>query len=154
MRKLVLATAALATLGIGSAAIGQSAPNPAVKARQGLMNNYALNLGVLGAMAKGDMEYNAETAKIAADNLAALSATNQMLLWPEGTDNASIEGTAALPAIWEAGSDVGAKSDAMAEAAAALAATAGDGVDAIRTGMGPVGQACGACHKSYRASNN
>jgi cytochrome c556 len=63
-------------------------------------------------------------------------------------------GTAALPAIWEDGSDIGDKVQALEDATAALADTAGDGVEAIQAGMGAVGGACGACHKAYRASNN
>lgn len=154
MKKLFLATAALATLGMTSAAIGQDQKNPAVEARQSLMHLYAFNLGTLGAMAKGEMEYDAEAAQAAAGNLAKLASVNQMAMWPEGTDNASIEGTAALPAIWEDGSDIGDKVQALEDATAALADTAGDGVEAIQAGMGAVGGACGACHKAYRASNN
>ncbi|MGR3453337.1 c-type cytochrome [Pseudooceanicola sp.] len=155
MRKLFLATAALATLGVTSAAIGAShaEKNPAVEARQSLMHLYAFHLGPLGAMAKGDMEYDAEMATVAATNLASLAALNQMALWPEGTDNESIEGTRALPAIWEEGSDIGQIVGDLQTATAALAETAGDGVEAVRAGLGPVGGACGACHKAYRASN-
>lgn len=156
MKKLFLATAALATLGMTTAAIGEShvEKNPAVEARQSLMHLLAFNIGTLGAMAKGQMEYDAEAASAAASNLATLATVNQMAMWPEGTDNASIEGTAALPAIWEEGSDIGAKVTALQEATAALASTAGDGLEAVQAGMGPVGAACGACHKAYRASNN
>lgn len=154
MRKAILATAALATLGVSTAAIGASHAdkNPAVAARQAVMSLYSYHLGTLGAMAKGEMEYDAEAASVAASNLAALASLNQMTMWPEGTDNGSIEGTRALPAIWEEGSDIGAKAGDLTEATAALAETAGDGLDAVRAGMGPVGQACGACHKAYRAS--
>jgi len=154
MRMLFLATATLATLGVTTAAIGQSAANPApaIKARQSLMQLYAFNLGTLGAMAKGDVEYNAEAAQAAADNLASLASVNQMAFWPEGSDNASVEGTKALPAIWESDSDIGAKVGALQEATQALAATAGDGVEAVQAGLGAVGGACGACHKAYRQS--
>ena len=44
----------------------------AIKARQALMTLYAANLGALGAMAKGDVEYKAEAASAAANNLQAL----------------------------------------------------------------------------------
>jgi len=36
-------------------------------------------------------------------------------------------------------------------AAVAMAAIAGDGVDALRSGVPAVGKACGACHKVNRA---
>ena len=155
MRKLFLATAAFATLGATTAAIGEShaEKNPAVEARQSLMHLYAFHLGPLGAMAKGEMDYDAEVASVAATNLASLAALNQMAMWPEGTDSETIEGTRALPAIWQDGSEVGKMADDLATATAALAETAGDGLDAVRAGLGPVGGACGACHKAYRAPN-
>lgn len=155
MRKLFLATAAFATLGATTAAIGEShaEKNPAVEARQSLMHLYAFHLGPLGAMAKGEMDYDAEVASVAATNLASLAALNQMAMWPEGTDSETIEGTRALPAIWQEGSEVGKMADDLATATAALAETAGDGLDAVRAGLGPVGGACGACHKAYRAPN-
>ena len=36
----------------------------------------------------------------AASNLNALVNLNQATYWPAGTDNATIEGTKALPSIW------------------------------------------------------
>ena len=44
-----------------------------IKARQSFMQVYKFNLGLVGNMAKGKTEYNAETAQNAADNLLALS---------------------------------------------------------------------------------
>lgn len=123
----------------------------AVKARQAHMGLYGFYLGQLGAMAKGDVEYNADVAKGVAGNLAALTAMDQRTLWPQGSDNGSVQGTRALPAIWENFPDVIAKVGAVNAAATALEATAGDGVEAIQAGLGAVGGACNACHKSYRA---
>jgi len=156
MNRLTFAAAALAAFGLTGAAIGQSGGDPAieaaVKARHGLMQNYAFNLGALGAMAKGDMEYDAELAQAAAGNLAALAGLDQRAMWPEGSDNATVEGSRALPAIWEdmagfekAESDLKTAADAMAEAA-------GTDLAALQQAMAPLGGACGACHKTYRAS--
>jgi cytochrome c556 len=121
-----------------------------VKARHGLMNNYALNLGILGDMAKGKTDYNAETAALAAANLAAFSGTNQSLLWPDGTDATSLDGSRALPNIWEKRADFDAKEDDLTAAAVALAAVAGTDLAGLQGAMGGVGGACGACHKVYR----
>lgn len=155
MRKLVLATAALAALGVTGAAIGASHAEAdvkgAIEARQSLMHLYAFNLGPLGAMAKGEMEYDAEAAQRAATNLATLASVDQGAMWPMGSDSEQAEGSRALPAIWEEGSDIDAKLGALREATEALAGTAGDGIEAVRAGLGPVGGACGACHKAYRA---
>lgn len=77
--------------------------NPAVKARQSHMQLYAHNLGILGGMARGNIEYDAGAAQAAANNLAALSTLDQRSYWVPGTSNAELgEATRALPALWEA----------------------------------------------------
>ncbi len=136
-----------------AASHGQTPQQAAVKARQATMTLYSFNIGVLGAMAQGKADYDADAAMAAAGNLAKLTSTNQATIWIPGTSNADMQGTRALPAIWQEGSDVGAKAGAVAEAAAAMADAAGNGLDALQAAMGPLGQACGACHRSYRARN-
>jgi cytochrome c556 len=152
-----LLTAALAGgIAVTSVALTASADShaqtpPAVAARQGHMRVMALNIGVLGGMARGDADYDAEAAQTAADNLLIMTTLSHRFYWPEGTDNASIEGTRALPAIWEEGSRVGEYAGQLNTAAQGLAAAAGGGLDAMRAALGPVGNACGACHDDYRA---
>ena len=144
-------TAITASLISGMAfADGHAGPPAEVKARNGLMANYSLNLGILGDMAKGKSDYNAELAAVAAANLAMIAGLDQSLLWPAGTDTSSIDGTRALPKIWEAGSDIGAKAGDLEKAAMALAAAAGTDLAALQGAIGGVGGACGACHKVYR----
>jgi cytochrome c556 len=124
-----------------------------VKARQGVMNYYQINLMTLGAMAKGDTPYDAAAAKVAADNIVAASNLDISMLWPQGSDNGAHPATRALPAVWAEGSDIGAKSDAMKKAAVALAAAAGTDVEALKTGIDGLGAACTACHKSFRQAD-
>lgn len=144
-----LTMAAVAFAGVAYA--GGHGGNPAVKARKAHMQLYAFNLGVLGGMAKGEIEYNAETAQGAANNLAALSSLNQARYWPQGTSMDELgEATEALPAIWQEGSKAGEIGGQLAEAAVALAAVAGDGREALGGAMGAVGKACGTCHEGYR----
>ena len=151
MPRLSLAAAAVAVATTGAVfAAGHSDVNPAVKARQSHMTLYAFNIGTLGGMAQGQIEYDAETARAAAENLAAVAGLNQDAYWVAGTSNADIEGTKALPAIWETPEDYAAKEAGLAEATAALAAVAGDGLESLQGAIGPVGQACGACHRAYR----
>ena len=145
-----MAAGVVAALSIGTA-IAQQGGNPAVNARKSVMPLYAFNLTTLGAMAQGKMEYDAAAASGAASNLAALSQMNQMAMWPGGSDNANDPNTRALPAIWQNFPDVGAKAGALVEAATAMEAAAGEGLDALRGAMGPLGGACAACHESYRA---
>lgn len=145
---------------IGTAAIGDGhadkATLSAVKARQSLMSLQAFNIGLLGGMAKGDVEYDAAAASAAAGNLAALATMDQSRMWPPGSDNATLgdDVTEALPAIWAADSKIGADAMALAEATAALQAAAGEGLDALRGAIGPVGKACGSCHETYRQAKN
>ncbi len=139
----------------GTAFAGGHGGNPAVGARKAHMQLYAFNLGTLGAMAKGEVEYDAGAASAAASNLASLAALNQMAYWTPGTSSDDLpDESRALPAIWEEGSKAGEIGASFAEAAAALAAVAGDGKDAMAGAIGPVGKGCGDCHKAYRAPNN
>lgn len=126
-------------------------PTPAIKARQAQMQLYGFNLGTLGAMAQGNMPYDAATAAVAAKNLAALTHLDGAAMWPAGTDADSQFGTRALPGIWENFPDVGAKAQALQVAADAMAAAAGTDLAELQAAMGPLGGACGDCHKAYRA---
>lgn len=129
--------------------------NPAVSARKAHMQLYSFNLGTLGAMAKGEVEYDAAAASAAAGNLAALSSLNQSAYWVPGTSSEDLPGESrAKPEIWQAGSTAAEIGATFAEAAAALAAVAGDGKDAMAGALGAVGKGCGDCHEAYRAPRN
>ena len=154
-KKIIMTVAAGAALIAGAtAAISGESEERAVKARQALMQVYAFNLGQLGAMVKGDMEYNADLAKASADNLVKATTMNGMAMWPTGSSMAD-EGMAgktwAKADIWADGSDVGEKAKAMREAAAQMAEVAGNGLDAVKGAMGGVGGGCKGCHEKFRA---
>ncbi len=154
MKSRILFTAAVsvALVAVGATATAQSDVPYPVQARQGQFTLMQLNIGVMVGMIRGQADYDAARAQAAADNLVALSTLDQSFHWPEGTDNASISGTRALPAIWENIPDVISKWNDFGTAAVALADVAGDGLDAMRGGIGPVGASCSACHDAYRAS--
>jgi cytochrome c556 len=152
IRSTLFSLTALAVMGTGVAATAQDLP-PAVEARQGQFTLMALNIGVLGNMARGNTDYDAGAAQTAADNLVTLSRIDQSFHWPEGTDNFALDGTRALPAIWDNLPDVIEKWQAFGAAAEGLAAEAGNGLDPMRAALGPVGQACTACHDNYRQSD-
>ena len=114
------------------------------------MDIQALNLGVIGDMAKGKIPYDAAAAETAARNIVAVSSITQELLWPKGSSNAEMKDTRALPKIWEDYSDFIAKWKAKGEAAEAVLAAAGGGQEALAMAVGKLGEACGACHKVYR----
>lgn len=141
--------AAILTIGTGALADGHG--DPAVKARNSLMALYGFNIAQLGAMAKGQVEYDAESAQAAADNMVMLTQLDQSAMWPAGTDSASVAGSRALPAVWENFPDVFAKGQALGEAAVVMQAAAGKDLDSLRGAMVDLGSACSACHKAYRA---
>ena len=154
-KRIAIFGAGLAVAATTAFAGGHTGPlDAAIGARKAQMSLYGFNLGILGAMAQGKAEYDADAAMAAANNLAALTTMDQSALWPQGSDNSAKDNTRALPAIWENFPDVFAKAGATAEAAAAMQAAAGDGLEALQASMGPLGGACSACHKAYRAPNN
>ena len=153
--KHVLSASVIAAVVTAGSAFGDAhadkAALAAVKARQAQMTLYSFNLGLLGGMAKGEIDYDAASAQGAAANLAALSKMDQSRFWVPGSDSDTLgDASRALQAIWSADSTARAKGMSLAEAAGALEMVAGNGLDALRGAMGPVGQSCGACHDAYR----
>lgn len=147
----VLALALLTPVAGLSESHMDKAISDAIDARKAQMDLYAFNLGLLGGMAKGAIDYDAAAAGKAASNLAMLTKLDQSRLWPEGSDEMSTEGTRALADIWDNLPDVMSKNAALVEAATAMEAAAGSSLAELQAAMGPLGGACGACHKAYRA---
>ena len=145
----------LLVLGVSLALAASAAKDPnekAIKARQAVMTLQSWYAGPLFQMAKGDMDYDAAMAKTYAEHLNMVANAEGGAMWPPGTDNGAYEGkTRALAEIWTTYPEVAKKGEALSEAAAALAAVAGDGLDALRSKIGPVGKACKGCHDDFRA---
>jgi cytochrome c556 len=140
-------------MAVATSALADGHVEKAVKARQGFMQVVAFHLGPLGAMAKGEMDYDAELAATNAKNLDTLANMNTGAMWPEGSDNAALgeDKTRALPAAWEADSKVMEKHENWVEATAGLVAVAGNGLDELKPAVAEVGKSCGGCHDDYRA---
>lgn len=153
--KRILLTSAVIAATSGLAFAGSHGGNPAVKARQSHMQLYQHNLNIIGAMAKGEAEYDAEAATAAANNIVALTNMSQAGYWPEGSDTEALgEETRALPALWADFPKVMESAGAVKEAAANLASVAGTGQEALGPALGQLGGACTECHKAFRQSNN
>ena len=144
------AVAGLAACLIASPVLAQDF-SAQLKARQGQFRIMALNLGILGGMAQGKTEYDAEAAQAAADTLVAVSMIQQGPHWPEGSDAMSIDGTRAEPSIWDDNDDFLAKWADFGTAAEAMQAAAGNGQEALGPAMGQIGGTCKACHDAHRA---
>ena len=153
MRLAHVAAALALAVTCGAGSVAAQSIEDTVAARQGQFKLFAAHVGPLVGMAQGNIEYDAETAQIAADNLARLTGLDQTFLWPEGSDNMSIDGTRALPVIWDDPDGFVARLTALQEGTAAMQAAAGDGLDALRGALGGVGGACSACHEDFRAPN-
>ncbi|MFP7570656.1 c-type cytochrome [Marivita sp. S2033] len=154
MKTIVTATVAAATLMTASMTMAEGEFDQQLKARQGQFNIMAINLGILGAMAKGEVEYNAEAAQAAADTLVAVSNIQQAPMWPEGSDNMSIDGTRAQPSVWEKNDDFLSKWSDLHPAVVEMQGAAGTGREALAPMIGKVGGACKACHDTHRAPEN
>ena len=151
IRKIILAVAGLAIAATAVLAASHVGPfDGAIKARQSHMRLNSHNLGILGGMAKGNIDYDAETAVGAAANLVALSRLSKTGYWPVGSDSDATEGTRALPAIWDNLDDLDVKFAGLADAASAMQSAAAIGLAELQEAMGAVGGACGACHSVYR----
>ena len=156
MRKTIRQTLPIAALlvGFGTGALADDGPHDkAIKARQAMFQLYGFNIGILSAMAKGKMDYDADIALEAAENLDAAANLGQSQFWPHGSDNET-EGTArtrALPVIWSTFPAIVEKSDALKTATAALVPVAGNGLDELKGALGDVGASCKGCHDDYRA---
>ncbi len=156
MRKTIRQTLPIAALlvGFGTGALADDGPHDkAIKARQAMFQLYGFNIGILSAMAKGKMDYDADIALEAAENLDAAANLGQSQFWPQGSDNET-EGNArtrALPVIWSTFPAIVEKADALKTATAALVPVAGNGLDELKGAMGDVGASCKGCHDDYRA---
>jgi len=146
----LFSTAAIAVAVFVTGASAQDPISNAITARQSMMRLMAFNIGTLGAMAKGARDYDAATAQTAASNLAKVASLDDRAMWPKASDDMSVSHTAAKPEIWTNLKDVSGKFSALIEASAAMDKAAGGGLDALRGAIGPLGKACGTCHKAYR----
>jgi len=154
IKKLTVA-AMFGAFGIAAVATAQDEGphDAAIKGRQAMFQTYGFNMGILGAMAKGKMDYDADIAAQSAANLNAAANFGQSAMWPEGSDSETPGNakTRALPAIWSDFPGVLEKSKALQDASAVLAAEAGNGLDALKSAIGDVGNSCKGCHDDFRA---
>lgn len=137
-----------------TATAGDDPLEDAIKARRGFMQIVEFNVGPLYGMAKGKIEYDAEAAATYANNLKAAAMMNNGAMWPEGSANEFYSGvTRALPSIWTTYPKVAEANQAWKDATNDLAEVAGNGLDALRSKLGAVGDSCKGCHDDFRAED-
>ncbi len=152
----ILATAAaVITVSIGTT-FAQSDKGPfhaEITARKSVMQVAKFNIGILGAMAKGKRDYDAQLAANSAYNLHLAALMQNGAMWPKGSDtsNAALKiKTTAKPEIWDNFPQVGKHHKAWTESSEKLSKVAGNGLDALRGAIGPVGKSCKGCHDDFR----
>lgn len=150
MKRTMLFAAAIATA-LTVPAFAQVPFQDEVKARQGIMATIKLNMSILGGMARGTIDYDADKAQTAANAMLGVSMIDFMGLFPEGSDSFNFEGTKARDEIWSDMAGFSAEWAKVQAAAPALAEAAGQGKDAMSAAMGGVGGTCRSCHMSYRS---
>lgn len=160
MKKVIIAAIAggmslsVATVAISGGHAKKTPEEQAVAARKAQMGLFQYHMGKLGGMAKGEMEYDADAAMAAAQNIAALStlAGGPMIVSGSAqgeTDDSRLKATA-LGNV----ADYDAKSAKLSEAAMALVAVAGDGAQGLGPALGAIGGTCKGCHETYRGPRN
>ncbi len=123
--------------------------HPAVTFRKAVFQNFKWHIGKLGAMAKGEMDFDAAAAQGHAEVIALLAGTVPEG-FPEGSQSPD---SAALPAIWENFSGFEGKADNLRSAATALADASGVTQETLGGFVKEIGGACGSCHDDFRAKN-
>ncbi len=126
--------------------------NKTVAARHAQMQMISYNTGLLGAVAKGEVEFSAEMVNSAATNLNILAKMDGATLWTSGTEQGAVDGSRAKAEIWSDAAGFADKFAALEKASAAMIGAADQ--DAVKAGMGAIGGSCKACHESYRGPKN
>jgi cytochrome c556 len=116
------------------------------------MQLISYHTGILGDMAKGEMEFDVEKAQAAATNLHAASIMDRTTLWIEGTEQGAVEGSRAKAEIWTDAAGFDTAFTALQDASAAMMEVSD--LDGVRAGIGDVGKSCGGCHDDYRGPRN
>ena len=137
--------AAMLLLGVG-AVIAESDP---IATRKGLMKENNENAKVTVGMMRGQVPFDA--AKVDAA-FAQWADTAQKLpaLFPDNSKSG--QKTRAAPKIWTSKADFDEKAAAFGKAVADNRDKAKGSVEGLRAAIPAVGNACDACHKDYRLS--
>ena len=133
-----------ASILIGCLCAGAVSAAGEVEKREGLMKQIGGAMGALGAIAKGEKPFDAETVKTAVTTIS----TNAKAFpdqFPAGS-----EGGAAAPAIWQNFADFKAKSDKLGADADAVLAQLPTDQASTGAALKTLGADCSSCHQTYR----
>ena len=148
MKQVVPLVAAIAVVGAFSTAVLAQSADRAIKYRQGVMSAQGWHMGILGGMVKGTRPYDKDIAARSARFVHSLTE----MPW-EGFIAGSHTGapTKAKPEIWTEKAKFDKYSQDLRVETEKLAAVAGNGLEALRGAIGPVGRACNNCHDDFQS---
>jgi cytochrome c556 len=133
-----------------SLAITSASADP-IKERQDKMKIVGKNMGIVGKMAKGQAEFDAQAA-LAAFVAMKEAADGYETLFPEGTETGGE--TEAAPAIFSDRTGFEKKVADFEASLVKVTASAPANIAELGASVGAVGQNCGVCHKAYRVKKN
>ena len=135
-------------VGLAIAAAAYAGGHSPVEQRQAAMKAVGGEMRPLGAMAKGDIEFDILVAMASFQTMRDAAAVAQPLFMAPSENG---EETRAMPEIWAADSDFDDRmAQLIASLDAALAAEPSD-VNSYRPLFGAVAGTCKGCHEKYRA---
>ncbi len=138
--------AAIALIALGTAALAHGGvKNKDVLARMEVMKSIGDQMKIVGAMAKGQSDFDSDVANAAVSEIAQLSSQISSVF----TSPASDPKSEALPAIWtewEQFTKLAQDSEAAATSVAGTITTPDD----LDTALRQIGVTCKACHSKYR----
>lgn len=147
-KRWVLA-ATLPVAGLMAAPAGaQSLEEMAVDYRQGVFQVFRWNMGVLGPIAQGQRDYDAELVAKHVDQLARVAD----LPWQGFIDGSDLPNSDAKDAVWSDRAGFEERARAFEQEVAALRTALDDGASEreVRMQIGRVAQSCRACHDNFR----
>ncbi len=147
MKKIALFGMTAALTCFSFAATAELKVEDATKYRQGVFQAFKWNLGPMGAMVKGETEFNEEKFNMHAERLAQLSS----MPWEGFIAGSFSKNTAALPKIENDREGYQKQIDNFQKAASNLAAAAKTNeMKNIGPAFAQAGRSCKSCHDKYK----
>lgn len=148
MKQATPLLAAVALVGMFSAAVHAQSADRAIEYRQGILQGMGWHMGVLGGMAKGTTPYDKDVAARSAGFVSELSA----MAW-DGFIPGSHTGapTEARQEIWTQRAKFDKLAQDLQVETKKLVSAAGTDLAALRAAVGATGRACTNCHDDFRS---
>lgn len=123
-------------------------PDDAIEYRQAAFFLMGQHFGRLGAMAKGEIPFDAAQAK---KDIAVFNAVQALPFDAFGAGTETGHHTKARPDVWKDSAKFDAARQKFLDAAPQLNADAAQSQDSLKKAVGAVGSTCKGCHDDFRA---